>query len=119
MKAADCMIAWTPAEDAPTFRPHAIQARCVDPAAPGTVTVVAWPDDSRRSDPHQSTVGACNSEWCAADDLTRTALVFVAFHTLTVRDRVPVGVAHRALLEIDEYRDTIAPDIEGADDDGT
>jgi hypothetical protein len=45
----------------------------------------------------------------------RLATLFINFHTLTVRDGIPVEMAHRAFLAIDEYREHISPDILGAE----
>jgi hypothetical protein len=41
-------------------------------------------------------------------------MLFIEFHSIVVRDQVPVDAAHNAFLAIDEYRDRIAPDILGA-----
>ena len=48
------------------------------------------------------------------DEYKRDMMLFIEFHTIVVRDKVPVEAAHRAFLAIDEYRDRISPDIEGA-----
>ena len=45
-------------------------------------------------------------------------MLFIEFHTIVVRDRIPVDAAHREFLKIDEYRRRIAPDIPGADGGG-
>jgi hypothetical protein len=37
------------------------------------------------------------------------------FHTIVVRDGVPVEAAHKAFLKVDEYRALISPDTPGAD----
>ena len=42
--------------------------------------------------------------------------LFVSFHTMVVRDKVDVQAAHQAYLEIEEYRQTISPDCDGASD---
>lgn len=52
------------------------------------------------------------------DKYMRDMMLFIEFHTLVVRDNVPVQAVHRAFLEIDEYRQRISPDIEGADHNG-
>jgi len=54
-----------------------------------------------------------------ASDAERLTMMLLDFHTMVVRDGIDPQVAHRAFLEIDEYRRVIAPDIEGAarDDD--
>lgn len=46
---------------------------------------------------------------------TKYLAMFIHFHTCVVRDKVDVKAAHQAFLEIDEYREKISPDIEGAD----
>lgn len=42
-------------------------------------------------------------------------MVFVDFHTLVVREGIAPEVAHGEFLKIDEYRELISPDIQGAD----
>jgi hypothetical protein len=42
-------------------------------------------------------------------------MLFIEFNTIVVRDNVSVEAAHKAFLAIDEYRERISPDIEGAD----
>ena len=42
-------------------------------------------------------------------------LVPAEFHALLVRDGIHPQAAHKAFLVIDEYREVISPDIEGAD----
>ena len=44
------------------------------------------------------------------------AMVFIHFHTLTVRDGIRPKMVHRAFLAIDEYRQHMSPDIPGAED---
>lgn len=44
-------------------------------------------------------------------------LILVHFHTLAVRDRIPLEPLHREFLKIDEYRQRISPDIDGAEHD--
>ena len=50
----------------------------------------------------------------ATNPLAIAVFMFAEFHAIVVRDNVPVQAAHRAFLAIDEYRERIAPDIEGA-----
>lgn len=47
---------------------------------------------------------------------TALMLLFIHFHTLVVRDGIPIADAHREFLKIKEYRATISRDISGADD---
>ena len=58
--------------------------------------------------------GACDVEWQTCDDEERVLRLFLLFHTLVVRDWVDPKRAHDAFLRIDEYRERISPDIEGA-----
>jgi hypothetical protein len=41
--------------------------------------------------------------------------MFILFNTVTVRDGIDVKKAHKAFLQIDEYRAAISPDIPGAE----
>ena len=94
MKAVDAMIAWTPGT--------------------GDVKVGMHPDETEWSRGLTFTDGACYSEWSNAPDTARLAMLFIAFHTLTVRDGIDPQAAHKAFLAIDEYRRAIAPDVPGA-----
>ena len=42
------------------------------------------------------------------------AMLFIEFNAMIVRDGIDPQEAHHAFLAIDEYREAIAPDIEGA-----
>jgi hypothetical protein len=42
-------------------------------------------------------------------------MLFIDFHTLTVRDGIDPKAAHEAFLAIDEYRQRISHDILGAE----
>jgi hypothetical protein len=44
----------------------------------------------------------------------RDLMLFVEFNTIVVRDKVPVEAAHRAFLQIDQYRQRLSPDTQGA-----
>lgn len=94
MEAKACMIAWNPGT--------------------AEIAVMPWPDTAGRSDRYLMTGGACYLQWCEADETNLALLVQLAFHACVVRDGIPVQAAHEAFLEIDEYRDRIAPDIAGA-----
>ena len=48
------------------------------------------------------------------DKLKRDMMLFIEFHAIVVRDKIPIEAAHREFLKIDEYRERISPDIEGA-----
>jgi hypothetical protein len=62
--------------------------------------IAAWDDTLRR------TKAAPNAE---AQRMANRVMVFINFHTLTLRDGIPVEMAHRAFLAIDEYREHISP----------
>jgi len=50
------------------------------------------------------------------DDRIRQLLAaFILFNTVTMRDGIDVQKAHKAFLAIDEFRQTIAPDLPGAE----
>lgn len=97
MNARKALIAWTPAD-------------CNGPC----IEVGVWPDRSGWSDDYAMTGGACFREWHEAEPDTLALLVMLAFNTAVVRDGVPVDAAHEAFLKIDQYRERISPDTEGA-----
>ena len=79
------------------------------------IKVGPWPDRTGCSDSYDATVGACET---AIHELTpdqQLVALFNRFHTAVVSDGIDVQAAHRAFLEIDEYRRSISPDIEGAE----
>jgi hypothetical protein len=41
-------------------------------------------------------------------------MLFIQFHTAVIRDGIDPQRAHKAFLAIDEYRQRISPDIQGA-----
>jgi hypothetical protein len=49
------------------------------------------------------------------DKAKRDMMLFITFHEIVVRDRIPIAAVHEAFLAIDEYRQRIAPDIKGAE----
>jgi len=62
----------------------------------------------------QAGSGACLTDWRHASSEQLKALVLAVFHALVVRDGIHPEAAHQAFLVIDEYREIISPDIEGA-----
>ncbi len=93
MQLIDVMIAWNPNGDA---------------------KVGQHPDTVGWTKQFQMTAGACYSNWRTFTEDQRQKILFVEFHAMVVRDGVDPQVAHRAFMEIQEYRELIAPDIEGA-----
>lgn len=98
MKAAEALIAWTPAfETIPTAGQAA-----VGPLVPlyGGDWAAAYSHTGGQA--HQAT-----------GDRTKL-LLFIQFHSMVVRDGIDPLVAHQAFLKIDEYAETIAPNLPGA-----
>ncbi len=95
MKYTECMIAWNRETD--------------------QIAVGPWPDRTGWSRGYRMTVGASFLSVGAMTPTERDAQLLCDFHTVVVRDRVPVEAAHVAFLAIDEYRRLIAPDCPGAD----
>lgn len=95
MKQTETMIAWNRETD--------------------QVRVFRWPDTERLSRAYRLTTGACDTDLERASLLERLAHLFIAFNTLVVRDRVSPEAAHKAFLEIDEYRAAISPYQQGAE----
>lgn len=105
MKFLEALIAWNPKYDWIKRSER----------APGQVMVVPWPDKQGLSRPLLNTCGACYAGNHQLNEDQIVAKVFVDFHTLVVRDGIDPQDAHRAFLNIDEYRKFIALDIEGAE----
>jgi hypothetical protein len=99
MKMLECMVAWTPSDGEPGEGETA-----------GDIKVGQWPDYSRWSDSFAFTDGACETHWHEVEPAELAAQIFILFNTIVVRDRIGVHKAHRAFLEIDEYRDRIVAD---------
>jgi hypothetical protein len=59
--------------------------------------------------------GACCFDRQEKTYWEQVALMMVDFHTMVVRDGLDPQVVHREFLKIDEYRQFIAPDCEGAE----
>lgn len=94
MRAAEAMIAWTPAR---TIR---------GPFSPtaGAVIVVPWPDRARMAHGYAKTAGACSADFHALDEDDQLQWLLAHLDTMVIRDLVRLSVAHRAMLRIDEYR---------------
>jgi hypothetical protein len=104
MKYQEALIAWTPKSD---------QIRV------GPLLGEYDPDWTARPIRYRLTGGAAYTGLCKCEDKTlRDMMLFIEFHTIVVRDEVPVEAVHKAFLAIDEYRERISPDISGAAHDG-
>jgi hypothetical protein len=107
MKVTEADVIWTPADSTV--------------GTPGSVRVErrrsGWkhtPDDRWI---HADSLGEMG-EVSTKDEPTKKLLALhILFNTLVVRDGIPVMDAHKAFLEIDEYRQSISPDAPGAEND--
>jgi len=59
--------------------------------------------------------GCCEPERAQLRTSDKVAIMFIDFHTLTVRDRMDPQALHREFMKIDEYRRYIAPDMPDPD----
>jgi hypothetical protein len=98
MKITDADVVWVPAgrHEAPTIRVERHESNWQRTPDDRWMPAATAFDFGRKGDPLLS--------------------LFILFNTVTVRDGIDVQAAHRAFLAIDEYRKTISPDIEGADE---
>lgn len=63
--------------------------------------------------------GATYTSWREDPSIVRSVLMLmIEFHTLTVREGIAPRAVHKAFLAIDEYRQIVAPDVEGAEEQG-
>jgi hypothetical protein len=113
MKARDAHILWTPAD----YKKRLLR-RGDHP--PGSVKVLRFLSDGDRKEAarYKRDVGASFTDWRHKSSEQLKALVLAEFHALVVRDGIHPQAAHKAFLVIDEYREVISPDIEGADERG-
>jgi hypothetical protein len=101
MKYQEALVAWTPGTDQVRVG-HLIQRGEGD-----------WTNHPVH---YRFTGGAAYTALRECEDKTlRDMMMFIEFHTIVVRDRVPAEAVHKAFLAIDEYRQRISPDIEGAE----
>ena len=105
MKACNAMIAWTPDDHE---EPH-------EHIWAGRVEVGPYPDPLGWAKMYAQTAPAGAPSGSSEEG--QTLRVFLNFHTLVVRDGIDPLVAHQAFLAIDEYRESIAPDIPQPDRD--
>ena len=100
MRYQEALIAWTPGTD---------QIKV------GNIMQRGEPNWTRHPVNYKFTGGAAYAATRINKDKTqRDLMLFIEFNTIVVRDNVPVEAAHKAFLAIDEYRERISPDIEGA-----
>jgi hypothetical protein len=63
---------------------------------------------------HATALGAWGEIDTEGDPTKQLLAMFILFNTLTVREGIDVQKAHKAFLQIDEYRKAISPDAPGA-----
>ena len=103
MKQIEAIIAWTP-----------LRWAALKPETAGRVVVLALPDPAEEAKRYMMRAGASASGLRSLSEEARIARLFIDFQTLVVRDGIDPQAAHRAFLQIDEYRYRIAPDTDGA-----
>jgi hypothetical protein len=110
MKARDAHILWTPADCK-----RRLLRRGDHP--PGSVKVLRFLSDGDRQETqrYKRDAGASFIDWRHRSSEQLKALVLAEFHALVVRDGIHPHAAHQAFLVINEYREVISSDIEGAD----
>jgi hypothetical protein len=94
--------------DPPSFGDHKPYIATKGQVRAGVHPAKGWAADYLFTD------GACLLGWREMPEWERIAMLFIMFNVMTVRDGNNPQVAHDALLEIEEYRERIAPDIRGA-----
>lgn len=104
MKAAEALIAWTPAH----IEGHATAGQ----VKVGNLLSQENPKDWSR--PYLMTGGAAEVRRRELEGWEAVAFVFIEFNTIVARDGVDPKVAHEAFLAIDEYAERISPDMPGA-----
>jgi hypothetical protein len=113
MKAKDALFAWTPV--------HWNSSR--SDATRGKVRIgpllqhgdTDWTDYPVE---YSHIGGAAYTAWRTCEPAKLLAMIFIEFNAMVVRDGIDPKEVHKAFLAIDEYRDAIAPDIEGANHPG-
>lgn len=107
MRTAEALIAWTPAKGVREHgRPHSRDTA-------GSVAVVAWPDDAGLSRDFALVAGACSQSWRCASEADLLAQLFILFNTMVLRDGIHPLTAHMNLLDLDEYRASVACELLG------
>lgn len=105
MRASTVLIAWTPAECAFTADCPGLRATA------GSVAVIPWPDEHNKARAYAHVTGACDAAWRTAPPEALAASLLVTFNTMVLRDGINPLAAHVNLLDLDEYRDAVAPDL--------
>lgn len=99
---AEALIAWTPNTQAYAAHPTAGQIR---------IGRLLQPDDPDFTRGLVRTGGAAFTVVRDAKGAEATARAFIDFHTVVVRDKVPVEAAHREFMKIEEYAAGVSPEL--------
>jgi hypothetical protein len=102
MKAYNAVIVWTPSnvEGIPPELRGSVEVRTLQSCRDWT------------KPPYSRSCGAVDRRYPSPENLM---MLFIDFHTLVVRDGIDPKAAHEAFLAIDEYRQRISYDIDGAE----
>ena len=106
MKAKDALIGWTPDMTGFYDNPTAGQVLVAPLPGPGEPDPIC---------PFARAGGAAVEARRTMAGWKQIAMVFIDFHAMVTRDCIDPEEAHQAMLEIDEFRRWMAPDIEGSD----
>jgi hypothetical protein len=98
VKAAETLIAWSPADGAGVHLSPELAATA------GEVALLSGPDAAGRAKAYARVLGCCDPCWREADADRLSARLCVAFNTLVVRDRLCPERVHSRFLEIEEYQ---------------
>jgi len=102
MPMAEALIAWTPSDW--DRYPTAGQVR---------VGPLQRERDADWAKGFSHTAGAAFVEVRSVTGEAAKLRAFLEFHTLVVRDGIPLADAHREFLKIEEYAAGVAPELEG------
>jgi hypothetical protein len=110
MKARDAHVLWTPAD----YKKKLLRR---GDHLPGSVKVLRFLSngDRKEAQRYKRDAGASFTDWRHRPSEQLKALVLAEFHALVVSDGMHPQAVHKAFLVIDEYREVISPDIDGAD----
>lgn len=77
----------------------------------GGVEVVQWPDVTGASNAYENTDLAAWTDYRKSSPKDRLLWIYIAAMTAMARDGVHPWAMHFALLQIEEYRETVADDM--------
>jgi hypothetical protein len=110
MKASDADVVWVPRFPREWYEKNGGSA----PDNEGSVRVERHLSGWKRTKGDRCSPAANLGYSGARTEMTAPLAVFILFNTLVVRDGIEPAAAHRAFLEIDEYRQHISREKVGA-----